>query len=276
MEQYLQRTYLAGLFNRIGLGLLVLALSCAWFVYLWGLQWTAIIAGVALGILVLLCIRLFNKRTVDLRQEQLRRRIGGELAVNALLLTGRKQAHFQVSLWLSMAYPLQMEKSTEEGLVAELKGKKLLISAICRHESEKITCDDLIRLQKALITCHGDKAVACVTTGLSDGAKGYVETAKPPISIVDKKELIHLAGTMLPATNEQLVELGQSKKRHGSKSVWIAHVLDESRAKRYLLYGLGLLGLYFITKLPYYPVPGAIMLSLAVLSKVYPRKEKTL
>jgi hypothetical protein len=276
MEQYLQRTQLAGVFNRIGAATFIFGLSFMWFIYLWGLQPTALVAGAAFGFLLLLLLRLFNKRTVDIRQMQLRRRIGGEMAVNKLLLLNPGQAHFEVILWLSMAYPLQMEKGTEEGFIALHKNKRLFISAICRHDSEKITCSDLIRIQKASIACGADKAVACITAALNDAAKRYIETATPPVSVIDRKALARLAGIMQPATNEQLVALGQSKKRRGSKRMWAAHILDASRSKRYLLYGLGLMLLYFLTKLKYYPVPGAALICLAILSKCYPRNEASL
>lgn len=276
MEQYLQRTYLAGLFNRIGLKVLVFALCGSWFIYLWGWRPSALIAGTALSVLVMMAIRLFNKRTVNLREEELRRRIGGELAVEKLLLSPKRQAHFQAALWLGISYPIRMENAMNDGLICTLDEKRLLVRCILRHESEKIACEEIISLQRAAIKYHADKAVACVTSELTDAAKGYAETAAPPISVVDKKELIRLAGIMLPATNEQLIALGQSKKRKGSRSMWVAHVLSRHRSKRYFLYGAGLLALYFVTRLPYYPVPGVTLICLSILSRVYPKKASSL
>jgi len=276
MEQYLQRTRLAGLFNRLGLMALAFFLSLLWFVHLWGFGPAAVIAAIAYGVLLLLLFKLFNKRTVDLRQALLRRRIGGEIAVNGLYLKKESRAHFEAALWLSMAYPLTMEKAMESGVLAEHHGEALFISVLCRHDSGKIDCDDLIRLQKMALACRVDKAVVCATAPLSDAAKRYCREAEPPVVVVERRELIRLAGILQPATNEQLVALGRSKKRLSTKAAWVAHVLDANRSKRYLIYGAGLMALYFITRLPYYPVPGVILICLALLSKCYKQKPPSL
>lgn len=276
MEQYLQKTYVAGILNRIGLNLLVVTACATWFVFLWGFRASALVAGIALGCLVIFAVRLYNKRTVNLREEELRRRIGGELAVEKLLLADKRQAHFQAALWLGLSHPLKMQKSMNDGLLCTLDERRLLIHCIPRHESEKIACSDLVRVQKAVVLSKAEKGVVCVTAGLTDAAKQYVENAVPRLVIIDKKELVRFAGIMMPATNEQLVQLGQSKRRKGSKKMWTRHVLSAHRSKRYLLYGCGLMALYFITKLPYYPVPGVILICLSFLSRLYKQKSKPL
>ena len=177
MEQYLQKTYVAGILNRIGLNLVIMVLCSSWFVFLWGFRASALVAGVALSGLVNFAVRLFNKRTVNLKEEDLRRRIGGELAVEKLLLTDKRQAHFQAALWLGVTYPLNMLKSMNDGLLCTLDDKRLLIYCIARHESEKIICSDLVTVQKAVVLNKAQKGIVCVTAGLTDAAKNMPRLA---------------------------------------------------------------------------------------------------
>ena len=58
METGFKRNLLAELLDSVGRGVLLMALGIGWFVFLWGLNLPALLAGIALGTLLLLLRRL--------------------------------------------------------------------------------------------------------------------------------------------------------------------------------------------------------------------------
>ena len=57
METGFKRNLLAELLDSVGRGVLLMALGIGWFVFLWGLNLPALLAGIALGTLLLLLRR---------------------------------------------------------------------------------------------------------------------------------------------------------------------------------------------------------------------------
>ena len=83
METGFGRNLLAELLDSVGRGVLLMALGIGWFVFLWGLNLPALLAGIALGTLLLLLRRLYRQTTLARRETALRCRIGvrGGIAV---------------------------------------------------------------------------------------------------------------------------------------------------------------------------------------------------
>ena len=100
METGFGRNLLAELLDSVGRGVLLMALGIGWFVFLWGLNLPALLAGIALGTLLLLLRRLYRQTTLARRETALRCRIGGELLLEKMLLSEAKEAHFQAALLL--------------------------------------------------------------------------------------------------------------------------------------------------------------------------------
>ena len=98
METGFGRNLLAELLDSVGRGVLLMALGIGWFVFLWGLNLPALLAGIALGTLLLLLRRLYRQTTLVRRETALRCRIGGELLLEKMLLSEAKEAHFQAAL----------------------------------------------------------------------------------------------------------------------------------------------------------------------------------
>ena len=86
MQKYKPKTPLANVSDRVLRVMITCGLGIGWFVYLWGMRLTALTAGVAFGGLLWLCARQFGKKSMMRREKQMRRIIGGELA----LLTGQR------------------------------------------------------------------------------------------------------------------------------------------------------------------------------------------
>lgn len=124
METGFKRNLLAELLDSVGRGVLLMALGIGWFVFLWGLNLPALLAGIALGTLLLLLRRLYRQTTLVRRETALRCRIGGELLLEKMLLSEAKEAHFQAALLLEEKWPLRMQRITADG-------------ALCRQESRR-------------------------------------------------------------------------------------------------------------------------------------------
>ncbi len=276
MQQYIEKTRLGGTLDTVGLRLLILLCCMLWFIYLWGVTLPALLAGIAFYMLVSLAIRLGKRKTVARREEALRQRIGGELALEALPLAPQRHAHFQAALWLTLAHPLRLERITEEGVLCRLEDDMVLVRCISRHQSIPVTAQDIMEAQRAAAQLNAARCVLCTAASLNSAAQTQIGQAEPPVKIVGKERLIRLAGAASPVTDQQLIELGARKKRHIGINVWLNHILAPHRSRRYFWYGVGLLLLYYITKLPYYPVPGVICLCLALLSKVRHAKEDSI
>ena len=105
METGFKRNLLAELLDSAGRGVVLMALGIGWFVFLWGLNLPALLAGIALGTLLLLMRRLYRQTTLARRETALRCRIGGELLLEKMLLSEAKEAHFQAALLLDSGSP---------------------------------------------------------------------------------------------------------------------------------------------------------------------------
>lgn len=276
MQQYLEKTRLGGTLDTIGFRLLILISCILWFVFLWGVTLAALFAGIAFYLLVNLAIRLGKRKTVARREEALRQRIGGEMALEALPLTPPRQAHFQAALWLTLAHPLRLERITEDGVLCRLENDMVLVRCINQHPSIQISAQDIIEAQRAAINHNAARCVLCTASPLSSAARAQLGLAEPPVKIVGKDRLVRLAGAASPVTDAQLVALGARKRRHVGIGVWLNHILAPHRSRRYFWYGIGLLLLYLITRLPYYPVPAVLCLCLALLTKVRHAKEDSI
>lgn len=277
MEPYLNKTRLGVRLDSLGLKGLILFLSLAWFIWLWGLNAAALLAGAALSVMAYTLIYLGQRQRVTQREEALRRRLGGELSLEGVLLFPSRKAHFQGALWLGAGYPgLEMERATSQGVLCRYEGQRLLAALIPCHPEEKVGCAPLLALQRGVKELGADRGIALLTAAPTREAQRCAASAQPPVRLILREQLLKLAGACAPATDEQLVALGRRNRRSSEPRVWVRHILSPHRARRYLMYGLGLLALYGITRLPYYPVPGVVLLCLAALCRAYPRGQEKL
>ena len=82
----------ASALDRLSLRLALLLGCIAYFAVLWHAPRESLLAGSALFVLVLLTLALLEKRTLRRRDRMLRERIGGEIALEDLLLMPGEQA----------------------------------------------------------------------------------------------------------------------------------------------------------------------------------------
>lgn len=272
MQNYLRKARFSALVDDVGLRLLLLALGIGWFVYLWGLCMPALLAGLALGVMGQLALQQFRRRTVDLRENALRSRLGGEMFLEELLLAPARQAHFQTALLLGARYPLTMERVTEEGMLCRSGSERLLVSCVPLPESAEAGLGNVIAVQRACRKHGVERGVACVTGRCSARVEAWAAEGRIPVRIIRREALVKLAGHMCPATDAQLIELGKRRKRLAPAGVTHT-IFRRDKAKTYMVYGVGLMMMYIVTGLWYYPIPGGVCLVLSVLSRC--RREET-
>lgn len=276
MQTYLHKGRLSAVADDIGLRAVVALLAVGWFVYLWGLTVPALLAGAALGTLGQMALTRYRRRTVHRREAALRCRLGGEMMLEEILLAPPRQAHFQTALLLGERFPLVMERVASEGMLCLSRGERILVSCAALPENCEISPSQLAAYQRACREHGVSRGVVCVTGKCSAKTEAWAEEGPIPLKIVRRDTLLEIAGRVRPATDEQLVALGQRRKRLFPSGGLRRNLLRRDKAGRYLLYGTGLMLLYILTGLRYYPVPGAVCLLMATLCRVGKREEEYL
>lgn len=271
MEKHRQKTALAACSDHLLRWLLAAGLGVGWFVFLWGLSLPALAAGLALGGLIWLLARMLGKKRMDRREASLRRRIGGELALDRLLLLPPRHAAFQAALWLAPKAPVEMQRTVEWGVVGSLQGRRALIRLIAQHPSMEVTVQQVIDVVKEMRAHQTEKCFLCLTASPSREAAAYAEETGPDLRVVRREELISLAGACSPATDEDLRSLRARGKKRRSLREWLAVILHPGRAKRYFWYGAGLSALALLTGQGFYPLPAILCLLLFAGCKAYER-----
>ena len=84
-----------------------------------------------------------------------------------------------------------------------------------------------------------------------------------PIRVIRRETLLALAGRLSPATDAQLVALGQRKRRTPQRGSLLSIMTQREKAPRYWGYGLFMLILYILTGSAWYAMPGTGFLTLS-------------
>lgn len=267
MEQYLRKSTLAGLLNCMGVRVVLMICGIGWFVWLWGVSVPSLLAGCALGILLVMAVNRLRAHAADDRGETIRRQIGGEMALENLVMMPPAQVHRQAAQWLQMRYPLVVQSVDEHGARCQYDHETLLIQCTARPGACEIGCMDAVALQRACHACHADRGVLCLTGKPDKRLTAYVENSEVPIRLISRETMLMLAGQASPATDEQLLALKQRKERRAAAHGAMKVLLHPSKAKRYMGYGMGLMLMYILTGVRWYPIPGALCMGMAVLCR---------
>ncbi len=274
MERYLRRNRLSEWLDGIGLCALLYFLAVMWFTWLWGLKASSLIAGAALGTLLWTARTQWRKRTVTRREKALRSRLGGELMLEAMLMAEPKEAHFRAALLLAEKWPIAMQSVKEEGVLCRQGSEVLLVQCIRMPEDGELGVGDLLAAQRAVRRVKADRGILCVLGKAPPKIAARADMALVPLRIIRRETLLALAGQYAPATDEQLIELGKRKRRPQESMTKL--VFRRDKAKRYHLYGMGMLALYILTGMRLYAVPGMACLTMAVMCHTHRSGEETL
>lgn len=273
MQDYLQRTRLAGRMDEAGGTLALLAGSVVFFLLLWGVRITALLAGLAAFALLMLLRARTRERRLQGRENRLRRQIGGEMKLEAWVLMPPRRAHFEAALLVTQTLNGQMLRALDTGVLCAVQGKQALLACAQLPAGEKLTARDIAEFQRSCLSEGAEAGVLCGAEGLSDAARRQA-ALHPRVHTLSRTRMIALAGAAFPATDAQLVALGKRKRAPGHARAALRRMLEPHRARQYLLYGLMLCGLYIITGQRFYPLPGCACLLLMALCRALPAQER--
>ena len=261
MQEYLRRGRFAAAMDDLGFHFLSLAFSLGWFVFLWGLRLPALTAGLSLHGLIL----LFRRKTRDdrLRRKEirLRQQLGGEMALERLLMLSPARAHFETAMLLSLQKPMELLRTGKSGVLCRIGEEKALVSFLQLPAASAVTADHVLALQRSAQACGAARAVLCAPCPVSASALEQAE-GPLPVAFLQRGALVRLFGRFDPATDSQLVALGKRKR----KNLWprLMHtVFAPEKARKYAWYGALLLGMYLLTQLPVYAPPGLVCVLMA-------------
>ena len=197
--------------------------------------------------------------------------LGGELALEKLLLASPDEAAFQCVQWLQARTRLQIES----GGLGMWDGETVLLRLFAQHPGTEISSQQVSETIRKARQAQVQRILLCTTAPLSSAACRLAETAEPSLRLVGREELIQLAGACCPATDEDLCRLKQRKPKRRSAREWLKIILHPSRAKRYFWYGVGLAALTLATGQRFYPIPAAVCLLLFAGCKIYAARHRT-
>lgn len=266
MQEYLSRTHLGETMDRVGAAVLMFGGSVLMFVMLWGLRLSALAAGSALGIMLLTLRSRTRSKRLHRREKALRRQLGGEIKMEQWLLMQPRRAHFETALLLCKVQKITLERVEDWGAMGTIvkSGERAVI--FCAQSKEALSAGDIAFYQRICLKEKAQRGVICGAGKVDQSGERQAEIS-PQITVIGRERMIFLAGTVWPATDEQLVELGK-RKRQGQFDQTLLHtVLSPARDRKYLLYGLLLCTLYLFSGLRAYLWPGCICLVLMALCR---------
>lgn len=267
MEMNWRRSPLAEVLDNVGRSVLMLMLGIGWFTWLWGLNWLSIVAGMALGGLLLLLRHHYRQMTLAHREKALRARIGGALYLEELLLCEAQEAHERVARLLLERWALDITQVTADGILCCQGEERLLVQCLRMPAQSELSVSQLIDAYRAMKRQQADKAVVCVLGKTTARVAAQAEEMPVPVGIVRRETLLTLAGKCFPATNEQLVRLGERKRRVRQRGSLLRIVTQRDKARRYWGYGVFLLTMYVVSGSTWYALPGVICLTLVVVCR---------
>ena len=232
----------------------------------------ALLAGIALGTLLLLLRRLYRQTTLVRRETALRCRIGGELLLEKMLLSEAKEAHFQAALLLEEKWPLRMQRITADGALCRQEkpsggAETLLVQCVRMPPEGELSIGQLVEAHPAMQRQQANRVILCVLGKAPPRVIARAEQMPTPIRVIRRETLLALAGRLSPATDAQLVALGQRKRRTPQRGSLLSIMTQREKAPRYWGYGLFMLILYILTGSAWYAMPGTVCLTLSVVCR---------
>ncbi len=260
----------------VGRGLVCELAGLGWFIGLWGLSMPSILAGLALGLLGQLAMSRVRARYAAQREDMLRARLGGEMVLEEWLLCPAHRAHFQAAALLGQKYPLVLSRVTEDGVLCFYGKEVLLVACLTRPADAQVSSGDVAALQRACRTQKADRGVLCLTCRSSPKVESQAATGPVRVRSISRETMLHLAGQAAPATDEQLMALKARRKRLAAVDSVAKRILHPSKARRYMGYGIGLMLIYVVTGLRYYPIPAAVCMGLGAACRCRKREAEEL
>ncbi len=280
MEAYLRKNRLGKWLDGVGLRLMMYLLAILWFMHLWGIGAPALLAGLALGTLGQMLLASVRQRRLLKRETSLRIRLGGEMYLEEMLLSSAEQAHRMAAELLAQRYPLTLQQVTEDGALCRLitsRGEETVLVMCLRQTSQSdMSPGDAASCLRAVRKTGAQRGVVCPLGKIPGKTATYTEKAAIPLRLIPRQQLEQLAGRAHPATDEQLVALGQRKHQilHGIPLK--NGLMKQEKAPRYMGYGTALMLFYLVSGSGWSLLMGAVCLLLGVGSLLTPAGDEEL
>lgn len=271
MQEYLWKNAFRERMDALGFLMGTLVLCWGWFLLLWGFRVQSILAGAALWGMVLVIRRQGRERRLARKEKKLRRMIGGEMRLQEMVLLPVQRAAFELALLLSEKELFLLERICEEGVLCTKEDSMFLLCFLPLPVQEKVKARDVLQCRRAARREGAEGVWLCASCAVSQEAEEQMDDA-PGARFFDRQALIHLLGEVYPATDGQLVELGKKRKQKWPAARVMKTVLRPEKARRYAWYGLLLLGMYMLTGMVYYAVPGLVCAALFAASRCMARQ----
>ncbi len=273
MQEFLRESRFREAVDGFGLSCLTAALCEGWFIFLWGVTLPALLSGAALTVLALLIRQKTRDGRLRRREQRLRRRLGGEMALEEMLFEPPRAAHAEAARLLAGRSALTLLAEREDGALCRLREEKALVSFCQIPQTASVGPAEVLALQRAVRACGAARGILCAPCAVAPAAAAQAD-GPVPVTLIGRDTLIALLGRAHPATDGQLVALGKRKKRRGGP--WLPLILRPDRAGRYLTYGALLLAMHLLTGRGYYAYPGIVCTALAAACRCRKRKEEIL
>ena len=233
----------ASALDRLALVIALLVFCIAYFYALWRAPRESLLAGAALFVLALLALSLLERRTLERRDRLLRERIGGEIALEDLLLMPGDQAAGAVCTLLAKA--LTARQTGENTLL--YAGESWLVRCAQCPGGASVSEGDVLAAHRARVQTGSGRCVLACTGGLSPAAIRAAEWVDPPLRLIPGTQLSALFGRMHPATDEEIARHARRRRTPFSFARIRALALSPAKLRRYLLCAFLLLVFYLNT-----------------------------
>ena len=275
LQQYFTKNRLSVKADAWGFHLLMLSACLLLFLLLWGVRLPAFTAGVSLYLFLITLRRTGREQRLRRRENEVRRRIGGEIALERLLLEESARAHFEAALLLSNRYHFQLVRILDEGVLCKKDGKTLLISFVQMHREDTLSATQTASFHRIACRVHADQCWLCVPCKISPDAR-EVLGASSVLRLFSRDALIRLFGAAAPATDNQLVLIKRRRKQPMRTKAWRRELLRGENAPRFARYAALMAALLFLTGQSVYGVSATLMMALSSLCHLDALKQKTL
>ena len=217
--------------DRLSLRLVLLVGCIAYFAVLWRAPRESLIAGSALFVLALLALALLEKRTLRRRDRMLRERIGGEIALEDLLLMPSAQASAAICTLLAQALGAQAIREN----ALSYAGEGWLVRCAQCPGGASASEGDVLAAHRARQEAGLARCILACTGGFTPAAVRAAEWVDPPVRLIPGPRLAALFGRLHPATDEEIARHASRRRTPFSFARIRALALSPAKLRRYLL-----------------------------------------
>lgn len=234
---------LASALDRIALRGAMLAASVLYFFFLWRSGLYSLLAGGGLFALLLLTLSLIERRTLRLREQMLRQRIGGAIYLESLTLMPASQACASVLTLLCHALDARALGDAQ----MEYEGETWLVRCAQCVPGGSTGAGDVLGAHRARMESGAQRCVIASTAAFTADAIRTAEWVDPPVRLIAGRQLASIAGRLHPATDADIAAHAHRRKTPYTRARILALAFSGVKTRRYLSCAFLLMVLYLFS-----------------------------